>query len=46
MVAYIIIPITATIVSFLWVMAIDKQIEYDNKHPEEKQINHVDTDND
>ena len=45
MVAYIIIPITATIVSLLWVKVIDKQIEYDNKHPKEKLKDNVDTNN-
>jgi hypothetical protein len=37
--------IIVTVVSLLWVKAIDKHIEYCNKHPEEKPKDHVDTDN-
>ncbi len=35
----------ATVVSLLWVRAIDKQIKYYNEHPEENPTEHVDTDN-
>jgi large-conductance mechanosensitive channel len=37
--------VIATVVSLLWVRAIDKQIEHSNKHLEEKPKDHVDTDN-
>jgi hypothetical protein len=37
--------IIATVVSLLWVRAIDKQIKYYNEHPEENLKDYVDTDN-
>ena len=37
--------IIATVISLLWVRAIDKQITNSNKHIEEKPKDHVDTDN-
>ena len=37
--------VIATVVSLLWVRAIDKQIKYYNEHPEENPKDHVDTDN-
>ncbi len=37
--------ILATVVSLLWVRAIDKQITNSNKPIEEKRKDHVDTDN-
>jgi hypothetical protein len=38
--------VIATVVSLLWVRAIDKQITYSNKHIEEKTKEHVENNND